>query len=150
MVVADQLHLSLVVCLAGLAEPRRAMYAPAAAAAADPAAQTALVASNPWMLHHLDMGKAMIKKNSPYDDILADTSNAQAHDDDQVVKMAADIMRDLAEVRAIARVGVDIEHCRIGALGDAWSLREQGVLFDAFKSWDSGAEVCDWCDRYML
>ena len=92
----------------------------------------------------------MIKKNSPYEDIMADIEHAEAHDDDEVVKMAADIMRDLDEVRAIARVGVDIEHFRIGPLGGAWTLREQGVLFDAYKSWASGAEVCDWCDRYML
>ena len=54
MVVTDQQPLPLVVFLAGLPEPRRARGAPAAAVAADPAAQTALVAANPWMLHHLD------------------------------------------------------------------------------------------------
>jgi hypothetical protein len=150
-VATDHESISITEYLATFPEAVRPQAAKSAASIAAASGATRLVAENPWMLHHLDQGKPMIKRKLWCDDTDAgDEQDNDEQDDEEILELSGKIFADLADVRMSVREAVIVEHFRIGPLGGNWTMRRHGVLFDAYKGWAHGQSVSDWCDAYNL
>jgi hypothetical protein len=69
---------------------------------------------------------------------------------DECETLAMDVLEDLAKVRENTNADSVIDHFRVGPLGGNWTMRHLGVLFDAYKGWAHGADVCAFCEKYGL
>ena len=146
-VASDLEPIGLADFLATLPAVRRVERAAAERNSAEAVSAAAkFVRENPWALHHLEEGENMIKRKRAEEDLEEEEADVA----DEVTEMADQIFEDLREIQAKCREEVVPEHFRITPLGGAWTLRQLGVLCDAYKAWAHGQEVCAWCDAYSL